>query len=81
MATKQEEVFESDDVRELVGRFRHNQVVLTGGCFQNAILSELVTNRLTENGFLVLSHSQIPTNDGGLALGQAAVAAGHHLKS
>ena len=57
------------------------RVALTGGCFQNAILSELVTNRLTENGFSVLSHSQIPTNDGGLALGQAAVAAGLHLKS
>ena len=56
------------------------RVALSGGCFQNAILSELVTNRLTENGFAVLTHSQIPTNDGGLALGQAAVAASRHLK-
>ncbi|MEM8608555.1 MAG: carbamoyltransferase HypF [Myxococcota bacterium] len=51
------------------------QVALTGGCFQNAVLLELVSSELTERGFDVLTHSRVPTNDGGLALGQAAIAA------
>jgi len=50
-------------------------VALTGGCFQNAILLELTTNALSNHGFDVLSHARVPTNDGGLALGQAAIAA------
>ena len=55
------------------------QVALAGGCFQNAILLELVAEGLEEEGFDVLTHSRVPTNDGGLALGQAAVAAAVHL--
>jgi hydrogenase maturation protein HypF len=50
-------------------------VVLSGGCFQNAMLFELIARQLHDAGFRVLSHSLVPTNDGGLALGQAAVAA------
>jgi hydrogenase maturation protein HypF len=50
-------------------------VVLSGGCFQNAVLFELIERQLHDAGFRVLSHSVVPTNDGGLALGQAAVAA------
>ena len=50
-------------------------VALSGGCFQNRILFETVAAGLKHAGFSVLSHSQIPANDGGIALGQAVIAA------
>lgn len=49
-------------------------VVLSGGVFQNRILLEVVSRGL-ETQFTVLMHQQIPANDGGLGLGQAAIAA------
>ena len=52
-----------------------NQVVLTGGVFQNCILLEQVTKRLQTLGIKVLTHSLVPANDGGLSLGQAVIAA------
>jgi hydrogenase maturation protein HypF len=54
-------------------------VALSGGVFQNRILLEQVTRRLTQAGFSVLSHQQVPANDGGLSFGQAAVAAARAL--
>lgn len=55
------------------------QVVLSGGVFQNQVLFELVTMNLEAMGFTVLTHRQVPSNDGGLALGQAAIAAARAL--
>ncbi|NER29991.1 MAG: carbamoyltransferase HypF [Symploca sp. SIO1C4] len=52
-----------------------NQVVLTGGVFQNRILLEQVMRCLEEKGITVLTHSLVPPNDGGLSLGQAVIAA------
>jgi hydrogenase maturation protein HypF len=50
-------------------------VALTGGGFQNRTLAEQVAGLLRGQGLHVLQHRQVPANDGGLALGQAAVGA------
>ena len=52
-----------------------NKVVLSGGTFQNKYLLEGTEKILTESGFEVYSHRLVPTNDGGISLGQLAVAA------
>ncbi len=49
-------------------------VALSGGVFQNALLTTLVRRALADEGFTVLTHRAVPPNDGGLALGQAVVA-------
>jgi len=54
---------------------RFDTAVLSGGCFQNKVLFEETASRLRAAGFAMLAHSQVPMNDGGIALGQAAVAA------
>jgi hydrogenase maturation protein HypF len=56
-------------------------VALSGGCFQNARLLSGVTARLECAGFRVLTHANVPANDGGISLGQAAVAAATLLAS
>ena len=50
-------------------------VVLTGGVFQNAYLDEVVECGLAAEGLRVLVHARVPPNDGGLSIGQAAIAA------
>ncbi|NQU87541.1 MAG: carbamoyltransferase HypF, partial [Mariniphaga sp.] len=50
-------------------------VVLSGGTFQNKILLEKIYKDLNEKGFNVFTHSQIPANDGGISLGQLLIAA------
>jgi hydrogenase maturation protein HypF len=50
-------------------------IVLSGGVFQNRLLLEGVTHQLQQQGKTVLSPQRYPMNDGGLALGQAVIAA------
>lgn len=51
------------------------QVALSGGTFQNKYLTERMEERLEAEKFTVFKHSLVPCNDGGLALGQIAIAA------
>ena len=51
-----------------------NDVVLSGGVWQNATLLRLTLSLLEKDGFTVFTHRLVPANDGGLALGQAMVA-------
>jgi hydrogenase maturation protein HypF len=53
---------------------RRPTIVLTGGCFQNALLSRGLVSRLSRDHHVVL-HRRVPPGDGGIALGQAVVAA------
>ena len=66
-------------VAELCVRARERHgletVALTGGVFGNTLLSSACAERLREHGFHVLRHRLVPPNDGGLALGQAVIAA------
>jgi len=54
-----------------------SQVALTGGCFQNHLLTERTVQALEEKGFAVLTHRQVPPNDGGISLGQVLIGAAH----
>jgi hydrogenase maturation protein HypF len=51
-----------------------SRVVLSGGVFQNALLTESTIPALERRGFDVYRHRSVPPNDGGLSLGQAAIA-------
>jgi hydrogenase maturation protein HypF len=52
-----------------------NVVVLSGGVFMNAILASELQRSLTDSGLRVYRHRLVPPNDGGLSLGQLAIAA------
>jgi hydrogenase maturation protein HypF len=69
-------------VQQMCARIRRQHglgtVALSGGCFQNRLLLHLVVSALQADGFQVLRHHRVPPNDGGIALGQVAVAA-HRL--
>jgi hydrogenase maturation protein HypF len=52
-----------------------NSVVLSGGVWQNMLLLDKTVEKLTASDFVIYTHRQVPANDGGLALGQAAIGA------
>jgi hydrogenase maturation protein HypF len=54
------------------------RVALSGGVFQNRLLTEGVATLLEQDGFTVFTHRLVPPNDGGLALGQAVIAGRSH---
>ncbi len=61
-----------DHLRKMTGL---GAVVLSGGVFQNALLTTEVSSRLSQERFRVYRHRLVPPSDGGLSLGQLAVAA------
>jgi len=66
-------------VRGAVKKIRNDtgirSVVLSGGVWQNITLLRRTLALLEDDGFVVYIHREVPTNDGGLSLGQAAIAA------
>ena len=50
-----------------------DRIILSGGVFQNRLLSEMIYTALTSKGLHVFTHRLVPPNDGGIALGQAAI--------
>ena len=60
---------------EVARRVDCPRVALTGGCFQNRLLTERTAVALRREGFEVLLHREVPPNDGGICVGQAAIAA------
>lgn len=67
-------------VKMLQQQHSFTQVALTGGVFQNCLLLQQVQQQLKTLNFTVLNHSLVPSNDGGLSLGQAAIAAARSLQ-
>ncbi len=65
----------ADVVTQVATEAGTGRIVLSGGVMQNRLLVEGVYARLRSNGFNVLAHRQVPANDGGISLGQAAIAA------
>ncbi|MBT6150750.1 MAG: carbamoyltransferase HypF, partial [Chloroflexi bacterium] len=61
----------------LIQKKKHHisNVVLSGGVWQNILLLTNTLALLRNEGFNVFTHHQVPTNDGGIALGQAVIAA------
>ncbi|MEJ2157532.1 MAG: carbamoyltransferase HypF, partial [Desulfobacteraceae bacterium] len=63
------------DLSAAIGKAcRIKKVVLSGGCFQNRLLLEGLIVALRQRGLEVFSHQVVPTNDGGISLGQAVIA-------
>ena len=71
-------------VAEVCSRLRRqtgiNQVALSGGVFQNALLTTEILDRLAEENFQTFRHRRVPPGDGGLSLGQIAIAAARDMR-
>ncbi len=63
-----------DVCHDIRSRKSVSDVVLTGGVWQNMVLLSNTVLALRQSGFTVYVHQDVPTNDGGIALGQAVVA-------
>lgn len=61
-------------VQILSGETGIKKVALSGGVFQNRLLLRLSARGLEKAGFQVITHREVPTNDGGVSLGQAVIA-------
>ena len=64
---------EGTDIVAVAARVGRPRVVLSGGCFQNRLLTERVVAGLRDAGFVPYWHQCLPPNDGGIAAGQAVI--------
>ncbi|WP_370970106.1 carbamoyltransferase HypF [Amycolatopsis sp. cg9] len=66
----------ADAIARTCDRFRERSttVALSGGVFQNVLLLDRTVETLERTGFRVLTHRDVPANDGGISFGQVAVA-------
>lgn len=75
----------ADATARLAARLAQRQgvdtIALSGGVMQNGLLFEGIAHALDERGLRVLSHQQVPANDGGLSLGQAVIAAASRVET
>ncbi len=66
-----------EEITGFIQRLSHktdlNDIVLSGGCMQNKLLFEGLSNELKKIGFRVYTGSEVPVNDGGISLGQATI--------
>ncbi len=62
----------SQIILSVANRININKIILSGGCFQNKILTENTIKILNENNYQVYWHQRIPPNDGGISVGQIA---------
>ena len=68
-----------DMALRLADRDGIDTIALTGGCFQNKVLFEACVEHIEAHGLTCLTQTQVTTNDGGLSLGQAAIAAAREI--
>ncbi|NWF39643.1 carbamoyltransferase HypF [Mariprofundus sp. NF] len=66
---------------ELREQHEFDSIALSGGVFQNRLISTHLPIMLESHGFNVLQHRQVPAHDGGIALGQAVIAAVRSIES
>ena len=66
---------------ELREQHEFDSIALSGGVFQNRLISTHLPIMLESHGFNVLQHRQVPAHDGGIALGQAVIAAARSIES
>ncbi|MCG8698374.1 MAG: hypothetical protein MI922_10005, partial [Bacteroidales bacterium] len=64
-----------ETVKTIVCQYKITKVALSGGVFQNKYLLQKITDKLQQSGCIVYTNIAVPVNDGGLALGQLAIAA------
>ena len=64
----------ADLAAQVAADHRLDTIVLTGGVFQNSRFSDIVESALRDRGLCVLVHFATPPNDGGISIGQAAIA-------
>ncbi|MBT4890367.1 MAG: carbamoyltransferase HypF, partial [Rhodospirillales bacterium] len=70
----------TETAKQLARQSDFTTIVLSGGVFQNAMLRENLRAGLEDAGYCVLVPQNFPVNDGGIALGQAVIAAAQHRR-
>jgi hydrogenase maturation protein HypF len=71
----------ADWIDQAASELRETRIVLGGGCLMNAVLAEGLAAALRARGLAPFLPRAVPANDGGLSLGQAAIARSHLMSS